>query len=192
MMVVTDGFLRIQQLNVQDAAIWARIYLDNKDFLQPWNPVMGPEFFTVSGQTRLLQKASEYWQADRGYGYGIYRNGEPDPVGRVTLSNVVRGAWESCTLGYWVAKQYNRQGLATGAVRLVSQAAFVSLGLHRIQAAIMPRNRASLTVIKNAGFEYEGYARHYLKIAGNWEDHEIFSLTKEDWELYEGNSHSQC
>jgi ribosomal-protein-alanine N-acetyltransferase len=156
----TDGLLRIQQLSVQDAEVWARMYSDNQGFLQPWSPVMGPEFFTLEGQAKLLQKATEYWQTDRGYGYGIYRNGDLDPVGRVTLSNVVRGAWDSCTLGYWVAKQYNSQGIATGAVRLVSRAAFMSLELHRIQAAIMPRNRASLKVIQNARFVREGYARH--------------------------------
>ncbi len=55
------------------------------------------------------------------------------------------------------------------------------LGLHRLEANIMPENRASLEVVRSLGFRLEGLSRRYLKIAGTWRDHERWALTAEEW-----------
>ena len=102
-------------------------------------------------------------------------------IGRIALSNVVRGPWQNATMGYWVDQAANGRGHATSAVLLLCAFAFDHARLHRVQPAIMPRNARSRRVVEKAGFRREGTALRYLKIAGVWEDHDIFALTREDW-----------
>ena len=89
----------------------------------------------------------------------------------VALNNVVWGSFCSCFLGYKLDKDWLRQGLMSEAVKECVRIAFEELGLHRIEANIMPRNIASLGVVRRCGFVEEGLARKYLKINGVWEDH---------------------
>jgi ribosomal-protein-alanine N-acetyltransferase len=62
----------------------------------------------------------------------------------------------------------------TGAVRALVPFAFGSLRLHRLEAACIPSNAASIRLLENAGFVREGYAREYLCINGLWQDHLLF------------------
>lgn len=98
----------------------------------------------------------------------------------MNLSNVVRGAWGNCTIGYFVDHGRNGLGYATEAVGLAVRFAFDHAGLHRVQAAVMPRNVRSIRVVEKNGFRYEGLARRYLQIDGRWEDHNIYAITVED------------
>jgi [ribosomal protein S5]-alanine N-acetyltransferase len=102
-------------------------------------------------------------------------------VGMIQLSSVSRGVWENATLGYWVAESRNGRGVATEAVAQAVAFAFGRLGLHRVQAGVMPRNLRSLRVLEKNGFRHEGVAERYLRIAGRWEDHAILALTFEEW-----------
>lgn len=98
----------------------------------------------------------------------------------MALSNVSRGAWQSATLGYYIDEAHTGRGFATEAVLLALQFAF-EIGLHRVQAAVLPRNVASRRVLEKAGFHREGHSTRYLQINGVWEDHEMFAITAEDW-----------
>lgn len=101
-------------------------------------------------------------------------------MGRIGLSGVVRGAFQNAFLGYWMANEWAGTGLMTEAVNLTVDFAFRALHLHRVQAAVMPRNLASLRVLEKIGFRREGLAERYLKIAGVWEDHIIFATTADE------------
>jgi ribosomal-protein-alanine N-acetyltransferase len=102
-------------------------------------------------------------------------------MGVLSLSNIVRGAFQSAYLGYWIGKPFARQGYMTEAMRLALNLAFGPLGLHRVEANIIPRNRASIALVKKLGFRNEGTAMRYLRIDGRWQDHEHWALTIEDW-----------
>jgi ribosomal-protein-alanine N-acetyltransferase len=103
-------------------------------------------------------------------------------VGTITLSMVVRAAWQNAMLGYWVARASGGRGYATAAAGQAVAFALGEreLGLHRVQAAVMPRNAASIRVLEKNGFRREGLAERYLRIAGRWEDHLLFALTAEE------------
>ena len=101
-------------------------------------------------------------------------------VGRVALNHVSRGAWQNANLGYFVDRDHGGRGIATEAVRLTLVFAFGTLALHRVQAAVMPGNAASIRVVEKNGFRREGLARRFLEINGRWEDHLLFALTSED------------
>ena len=102
-------------------------------------------------------------------------------VGNLSLTQIVRGALHACTLGYALSADAQGHGYMLEAVRGAVAYAFGTLGLHRVMADYMPRNRRSATVLRQAGFVVEGYAREYLRINGRWEDHVLTAITNDQW-----------
>jgi ribosomal-protein-alanine N-acetyltransferase len=102
-------------------------------------------------------------------------------IGRIALAGIVRGAFQNAYLGYWIDEGHQGRGLMTEAVGAATSFAFSSAHLHRVQAAVMPRNDASLRVLAKVGYRREGFATKYLCIAGTWEDHWLFAVTSEEW-----------
>ncbi len=149
---------------------------------------MPDSHFTLEAEQEIIAQTKANWSAKTGYGFGIFLDtgataeSRAELIGRVNLANVVWGAWRSCTIGYWLDQQQNGRGLATEAVRLAVKFALTDAGLHRVQGAVMPRNRASRRVLEKVGFHHEGLARFYLQINGVWEDHDVYSITLEDWD----------
>lgn len=152
----------------------------NREALAPWVTTRPPGFFEPAAQQAFIDQARIDWQSDRGYAFGITTD-EMRLAGRITLTNVVRGSHQSAHLGYLVDAAIWGRGVATAAVRLVSREAFETLRLHRIEAAIMPRNRRSLRVVEKCGFRSIGLSARHLQINGVWEDHLLYALTVEDW-----------
>jgi len=103
-------------------------------------------------------------------------------VGRFNLNEIVRGAFHSAYMSYWVGASFSGQGFMREGMELVLNHAFTTLGLHRLEANIQPMNAPSVALAKGAGFRLEGLSERYLKIAGEWADHERWAMTVEDWE----------
>lgn len=155
----------------------------NRSFLAPFEPVRDVSFYTVDGQLDALLRAEAERAAGAAYAFAIVEigAGRNPIVGMTHLSSVHRGAWLNANLGYWVARGSGGRGYATEAVRRTVGFAFDLAGLHRVQAAVMPRNEASMRVLTKNGFRREGLAERYLQIAGEWEDHAIMAITSEEW-----------
>jgi [ribosomal protein S5]-alanine N-acetyltransferase len=166
-----------------DAAAQLALRLANREHTGPWDPVRDESFYTEAGQRLELDLDQRSWAAGSAYAFAVLDTDYDDRlIGRVALSNVVRGPWQNATLGYWIDKDALGKGHATRAVRLVLRFAFEHAGLHRVQPAIIPRNARSVRVAEKVGFRLEGRALRYLKINGTWEDHDVYALTAEDWE----------
>ena len=103
-------------------------------------------------------------------------------VGRITLNTIVRGPFQSCSVGYWVGARYNGHGYATAALGDLKRFAFGELGLHRIEASTLRDNVRSQRVLEHNGFALIGMAPNYLKIAGAWRDHVLFQALAPDTE----------
>jgi len=102
-------------------------------------------------------------------------------IGSINLSQVVQGNFHSAYMGYYIGAPYANRGYMTEAIKLALGFAFESLKLHRLEANIQPHNVASIALVKRAGFTREGYSRRYLKIGGQWRDHERWAILAEDW-----------
>jgi ribosomal-protein-alanine N-acetyltransferase len=178
----------IRPLTVQDATEFAAVVIANRAHTSPWEPVHAELHYSRAGQVETLRRDVEAWELGTGYAFAVLDREDDDAIiGRIALGNVVRGAWRNATLGYWVSAATGGRGHATSAARLICEFAFDHAGLHRVQPAVIPRNVRSIRVVEKAGFRREGRALKYLNIAGNWEDHDIFALTGEDWEARRGD-----
>ena len=171
----TGGGVRLRLLREEDAAAALAYAVENRAFLEQWEPVRDEVWFTLEAQLADINAAVADEAADRRYAFGIFRGDEL--VGRITLNQVVRGVFQNAYLGYSIAQRWNGHGFATGGVAHVLEYAFGDAGLHRVQAAVMPRNAGSIRVLEKNGFREEGYAVGYLCINGVWEDHRIFART---------------
>lgn len=152
--------------------------LENRAFLEPYEPARPSSDFTIAGVKASIADLGAARAAGAAYPFCIRAEGAI--VGRLTLSQVFRRAFQNCYLGYFVAERHNGRGYATEAVRLAVDYAFDDLGLHRVQANVMTKNPRSARVLEKAGFRREGLALNYLQIAGRWEDHDLFAITVED------------
>jgi ribosomal-protein-alanine N-acetyltransferase len=97
-------------------------------------------------------------------------------AGVINLNEIVRGGFQSAYLGYYVGAPYAGQGYMTEALKLVIEYAFNESGLHRLEANIQLQNAASIGLVKRCGFRKEGFSPRYLKIDGDWRDHERWAI----------------
>jgi ribosomal-protein-alanine N-acetyltransferase len=182
-----DGPTAIRPFGRGDLDALLELRVRNQEFMAPYEAERERAFFTRGAQAREIALDNEAWSAGAGYAFAVVENppdgaGRERLIGRIALSNVVRGPWQNATLGYWIDEAAGGRGHATRAVALTCRFAFEHAGLHRVQPAIMPRNARSRRVVEKVGFREEGCAARYLKIAGVWEDHVIYALTREDWD----------
>lgn len=162
------------------ASLVAEYFLRNRSFLRATEPERDEEFFTKSCQRGFLQADVQRFTNGTAVKFWLSYSGESRIIGMITLSTIVMGAFLSCFVGYRLDKDEINKGLMTEALMKAVDIAFRDIGLHRLEANIMPRNRASLRVAEKAGFINEGISRKYLQINGVWEDHVHMVLLNEE------------
>src|SRR5213592_1880913 len=165
-----------------DVAELTDLRVRNRRFLEPWEPRRSGGFFTEAGQRAEIERDRQEWAADRTYAFAIVERSTGAMYGRIALANVVRGAWENATMGYFVDEAVGGRGYATEAVGLALRFAFGPCRLHRVQAAVMPRNARSRRVLEKNGFRHEGFSPRYLRLDGAWRDHDLFAITVEEYD----------
>ena len=174
-----DGiFLRAPQMS--DYSEWATLREASRAFLTPWEPTWPADDLSRSAFRRRLRRYAEDQRSDQSYAFFLFCKSDHALTGGLTLANIRRGVAQAGSLGYWIGEPFARRGLMSGAVRALVPFAFGSLRLHRLEAACIPSNAASIRLLENAGFSREGYARQYLCINGLWQDHLLFARLASD------------
>lgn len=156
---------------------WIAAMRGSRSLHRPW---------METGPTYERKKVYDSW---RGIGKGDTRRAylawmREDPqllVGAFALSEIVRGNFLSCYMGYWANEEFAGRGLMGDGLELVVDQAFRTEKLHRIEANIQPENTRSTGLVRSCGFQSEGISPRYLKIRGRWRDHEHWVLLREDW-----------
>jgi len=176
-----DGvYLRAPQ--TADYADWAALREASRAFLAPWEPTWPADDLSRSAFRRRLRRYAEDLRTDSSYAFFLFRKSDHALLGGLTLANIRRGVAQAGSLGYWIGEPYARRGLMTAAVRTLVPFSFTALRLHRLEAACIPSNSASIRLLENSGFSREGYAREYLCINGLWQDHVLFARLSGDRE----------
>ena len=174
--------LYLRPLEPEDSPRLLQYVLDNEQWLAPWEPAHPKTYFTMDGQRSILQHCDEDRRMGGGVLLGIFERGDDHERlrGRISISGIVRGIWQNGFVGYSIAADRASQGYMTEALWRVVRFGFTDLELHRLQASIIPRNKASYRVLEKCNFRYEGRALRYLRINDVWEDHDLFALTADE------------
>ncbi len=182
---LADGPVGVRPLRVRDASTWSELRLRNERWLSPWEgrPPTTPdspwaERHSPAAYTAMLRVLRREAKAGRCLPFAVTLDRQL--VGQITVSNLVRGAFLSGTVGYWVDRDVAGRGVIPTALALVVDHCLTTVGLHRVEANIRPENAASLRVVAKVGFRAEGERLRYLFIDDAWRDHLGFAVTVED------------
>jgi [ribosomal protein S5]-alanine N-acetyltransferase len=180
MPAVTGNGVSLRVPQSADHAEWATLREVSRAFLTPWEPTWPSDDLTRSAFRRRLKRYADDQRADLAYAFLIFRSDDNAMVGGLTLANIRRGVAQAGSIGYWVGAPFARQGYMTVAVRALIPFCFRALRLHRLEAACIPGNTASVSLLEKTGFTREGYARDYLCINGVWQDHLLYGRLEGD------------
>lgn len=158
-------------------------FYTNQAYLAPWQALRHSDFPTQEFWQKQIERNSKEFQCDQSLKLFVFKNNNPtEIIGQANFNNFVRGAAQFCYLGYNLAEIEQGKGYMTEALQAAIQYVFKQLNVHRIMANYIPQNQRSGNVLKRLGFVFEGYARDYLLINGQWQDHILTSLTNKDWQ----------
>jgi ribosomal-protein-alanine N-acetyltransferase len=182
---LADERVGVRPLRLRDAGSWSEMRVRNEAWLAPWEGRQPGQAFapwderhspgSFAAMLRVLRHEAK---AGRCLPFAITYDGEL--AGQVTVSNVVRGAFQSASVGYWVDAQLAGRGVVPTALALVVDHCFTDVGLHRIEANVRPENAPSRRVLEKLGFRHEGLHPRFLYIDGEWRDHLSYAVTVED------------
>lgn len=178
--VITGDGVLMRRPMMEDFEEWAALRAQSRAFLEPWEPLWNDDDLTRRAFRQRVKRAAVESEADEAYPFLIFRMQDQALVGGVTLGLVRRGVAQACTMGYWLGEPHGGKGYMTRAVKAVAGHAFDGLRLRRIEAACLPANDRSRSLLERVGFQREGFARQYLCIAGRWEDHLLYALLASD------------
>ncbi|MBS1987748.1 GNAT family N-acetyltransferase [Candidatus Dependentiae bacterium] len=157
--------------------------IKNKAHFAPWEPLQSEEYYTINYWKNKSAQSHNDFINDKSCFLNIYlkENELERLIGMINYSNFVRGALQSCSLGFKIAQSMQGKGLMTECVQAANAYIFETLNLHRIAASYMPHNSASARVLEKCNFHQEGIAPDYLHINGKWETHVRTSLINHNW-----------
>ncbi|WAT08953.1 GNAT family N-acetyltransferase [Rouxiella badensis] len=170
----TPLYLKI--LTPEDTRRVEDYFSQNLAHLARWEPVRPDGFYSRAQIQQRLANGQSEAALGSSYQFGIFSRENGDMLGACNFTGIARGAFQACHLGYSLAENRQGQGIMTQALSRSIQFIFEDVGLHRVMAAYIPGNEKSARVLERLGFEKEGYAKSYLKIAGHWQDHILTAL----------------
>ncbi|MFI5840738.1 GNAT family N-acetyltransferase [Catenuloplanes sp. NPDC051500] len=184
--VLADGPVLLRRYRRSDAAAWSEVRIANRQWLSPWESAP-PGPWEQLNSTRAYKYVYQDMRRSGRYGESmpfavcLREPGQPERlVGHINLGNIVRRAFCSAYVGYWVDSRVAGRGIIPTALALTVDHAFGAAGLHRIEVNIRPENRPSRRVVEKLGFREEAYHARYMHIDGHWRDHIGYTMTSED------------
>ncbi|ABO22120.1 ribosomal protein S5-alanine N-acetyltransferase [Shewanella loihica] len=168
---LTTDRTRIRLLEGHEAQMLLRYYLENREHLAPWEPERRDDFFMLAHAQSVVAENTRLYKAGLAFRFAILNREQTEIIGLCNITNLVMGIFKAANLGYSVAERYQGQGYMSEALRALLDFVFHEVGLNRVMANYMPNNEKSARLLASLGFEREGYAKSYLKIAGEWQDH---------------------
>lgn len=179
--VLVDGQVSLRPYRRSDASTWSEVRRANQAWLAPWeSSPPGPWADLNSPAAFRYVHRDQRRSARRGESMPFAVCLDEQLVGHLNLGNIVRRAFCSAYVGYWVDSRVAGQGVIPTALALAVDHAFGPGGLHRIEVNIRPENKPSRRVVEKLGFREEAYHPRYMHIDGAWRDHIGYALTSEE------------
>lgn len=159
-----------------------RYYHENETRFSPTDPPKPEGFHTEKFWSARVRKSQEEFEAEQSLRFFLFETANDSTVvGTANFTQLCRGAFQACYLGYSINGKHEGQGLMTEALTAAIRYVFSDLNFHRIMANHLPENQRSARLLKRLGFAVEGLAPNYLLINGQWRDHVLTALTNTEW-----------
>jgi ribosomal-protein-alanine N-acetyltransferase len=182
---IVGGRVLLRPLRVDDWDAWREVRLRCREWLERWEPLAEPGSIDPALEREAFRARCGAWDRQRhfdaAHGFGLFLL-DGRLAGEISLGSVQRGPFQMGYVGYWIDQELAGRGLVPEGVVLIMRYGFESLRLHRLEAAIVPRNLASRRVAEKLGLRDEGTALRFLQIQGVYEDHVRFAITVEEWQ----------
>jgi [ribosomal protein S5]-alanine N-acetyltransferase len=176
----------LRALRAEDWDAWREVRLRCRAWLERWEPRPDAGSVDPALDREAFRSRCGAWDRQRhfdaAYGFGMFLRDDGRFAGEVSLGSVQRGPFQMGYVGYWIDQALAGNGYVPEGVVLIMQYAFESLQLHRLEAAIVPRNMSSRRVAEKLGLRDEGTAMRFLQIQGVYEDHIRYAITAEEWQ----------
>lgn len=174
--------LRLRLIEPEEAGLMVQYVTENRQHLEAWEPVRSENYFREDTWDRELRARQAQFYAGSAVRLAIFLKDQPAGpiIGVCNFTDIMRGVFQACTLGYSTHHAYQGQGIMFEALQAACRFMFDDFQLHRIMANYIPRNERSGRLLRKMGFRIEGYAYDYLNLNGKWEDHILTSLIKEN------------
>jgi ribosomal-protein-alanine N-acetyltransferase len=174
----------LRPLRADDWERWRDVRQRSRDWLEAWEPRPEPGAADPVSDREAFRSRCGAWDRQRhfdaAYGFGLFLH-DGQFAGEVSLGSVTRGPFQSAFVGYWIDEVLAGNGYVPEGVVLLLRYAFEVLNLHRLEAAIVPRNGPSRRVVEKLGLRDEGTSLRFLQIQGVYEDHIRYAITADEW-----------
>ena len=174
-----DPVVTLRPLRMSDVSAWRSARQRNAAWLVRWDatvpPGTDPRATTFRALVRRLRTSARH-----GTTYPFAVEVDRAFAGQLTINNIVRGSAQFASVGYWLDRDFAGRGVMPRAVAMAIDHCFTGGGLHRIEVCIRPENSNSLRVVEKLGIREVGFAPRFLHIDGEWRDHRIYAITKEE------------
>ena len=159
---------------------WANLRRESEGFLAQWEPTWAADHLTRKAFTNRVYWAQRSVAGGTAVPLFLIRREDETLLGAITLDNIRRGPAQAGTFGYWIGERHARQGYMRETIIALVHHAFHRLDLSRIEAACLPENAPSRSLLESCGFKYEGVAQSYLQINGRWRTHVLYAALRMD------------
>ncbi|MBL4590285.1 MAG: GNAT family N-acetyltransferase [Alphaproteobacteria bacterium] len=173
---LTTERLIIRAPNISHQKDWVDVRTQNKDRLQPYEPLWSENWSTAEGYRARLAYQNKEWREDRGYFFLLFRRDDQSLIGGMNVNNVIRGSAQFASLGYWIDEAHEGQGFMSEAMDSTLAFCFDILKLQRVHAAILPDNTRSQKLLERFHFIKEGMSPKFAEINGTREDHDLYGV----------------
>lgn len=164
--------------HAQDWHAWVDVRTRDQAHLKPFEPRWPENCLSRDFFMKRIARQARDWRMNASRSFLIFERATGALIGGVNINNLTLGASCHGALGYWIAREYEGQGLMREALSCVLRYGFEGVSLQRMNAACVPENERSAQLLARLGFQEEGFAESYMQINGVWRDHRLFGLTR--------------
>ena len=174
-----DGEVTLRPLARSDRDAWRETRHRNVEWLQRWDATVPPGGdLRPTSYAALVRRLNRMARQGAGFPFAVEVGGEF--AGQLTVNNIVRGSAQFASMGYWLDQRFAGRGVMPLAVAMAIDHCFFTAGLHRIEICIRPENTNSLRIVEKLELLEVGLAPRFLHIDGDWRDHRIYAITREE------------
>lgn len=182
MIKLSDDKITVRTPQAGDEAHLVKFSENNVEHFQPTGLIVLPDDLTIEKWQKYITTAQQELDELKAVRFLIFhKDNNAVPIGKINYSQIFKGLFQACYLGYGIDKDFEGKGIMTRALRLTNNYMFEKVNLHRIMANYLPDNLASARLLAKLGFVIEGTAKDYLMVKGVWRDHVLTSLTNQNW-----------